>query len=335
MTSTSGERRAPPARRAKGRALAAALLAAHALFAPLAGAADGAPSAEDVAAARDRLREGVTLRERGETQAAIEKLRVAYTIIPTPVTAVELGKAYIAAGRILDARELCLSVRRIAVHPEETARSQGAREEAARLAVELEPRIPSLKIALELPKGATASVVIDDAPVLVESLADPRKTNPGHHVLVARAGEGPEERVEVDLAEGESKDVKLAPKWVPPAKPKPKEGTTTERVVVRQGAHPSLWVGFSVATVGLVTTTAFSVLAFDRANARDRCTDGYCPPQVLNGDIAEARAFAGWATAGGVVLGVGLVTGFIGVILSVRQADKGVARAPSLLGGTF
>lgn len=330
MTSTFAE--APP--RVRRRALACALLAAHLAVAPLA-AADGAPSAEDVAAARDRLREGVTLRERGEIQAAIEKLRVAYTIIPTPVTAVELGKAYVAAGRILDARELFLSVRRIAVHPEETARSQGAREEAARLALELEPRIPSLKIALELPKGATATVAIDDAPVLVESLADPRKTNPGHHVVVAKAGEGPEERVEVDLAEGEAKEIKLAPKWVAPAKPKPKEGPTTERVVVRQGAHPSLWVGFSVATVGLVTTTAFSVLAFDRANARDRCTDGYCPPQVINGDIAEARAFAGWATAGGVILGVGLVTGFIGVVLSVRQADKGVARSPSLLTGTF
>jgi hypothetical protein len=164
MTSTFVDRRAW-----------AALALLGCLFAsPGAARADAGPSAEDV----------VVLRDRGELQPAIEKLRVAYTIIPTPVTAVELGKAYVLAGRILDARELFLSVRRIAVHPEETARSQSAREEAARAALELEPRIPSLLVSLELAKGATAAVTIDDAPVLVDALKDPRKMNPGHHVVV-------------------------------------------------------------------------------------------------------------------------------------------------------
>ncbi|MBL8608606.1 MAG: hypothetical protein JNL38_14870 [Myxococcales bacterium] len=326
MTSTFVDRRAW-----------AALALLGCLFAsPGAARADAGPSAEDVAAARDRLREGVVLRDRGELQPAIEKLRVAYTIIPTPVTAVELGKAYVLAGRILDARELFLSVRRIAVHPEETARSQSAREEAARAALELEPRIPSLLVSLELAKGATAAVTIDDAPVLVDALKDPRKMNPGHHVVVARAGDGPEERAEVDLREGEVKEIKLAPRWVPPAvKPPPAAGTTTERVVIRQAAHPSLWVGFSVAAVGLAATSAFTVFAFDRANARDKCQEGYCPPNVMQGDIAEARGFATGATIGAVVLGAGLVTGFIGVVLSVRANEKGqtAERLPRLLRG--
>lgn len=317
------------------RAWSAALVALLVVGSPAGARADAGPSAEDVAAARDRLREGVVLRDRGELQPAIEKLRVAYTIIPTPVTAVELGKAYVLAGRVLDARELFLSVRRIAVHPEETARSQSAREEAARAALELEPRIPSLVVAIELPKGATAAVTIDEAPVLLDALKDPRKMNPGHHVVVARAGDGPEERAEVDLREGETKEIKLAPRWVPPAVKPPPAGTTTERVVIRQAAHPSLWVGFSVAAVGLAATSAFTVFAFDRANARDKCQEGYCPPNVMQGDIAEARGFATGATIGAVVLGAGLVTGFIGVVLSVRANEKGqtAERLPRLLRG--
>ncbi len=295
-------------------------------------------SAEDLATARERLREGVVLRDKGEIHPAIEKLRVAYTIIPTPITAVELGKAYALAGRVLDARELYLSVRRIAVHPEETSRSHQAREEAARAAIELEPRIPSLVVALRLPKGATATVTIDEGPVLVDSLKDPRKVNPGSHVVVARAGDGPEWKGSITVAEGETKTIEVEPVWVPP-KPKPTGGAAGERYFVRQSINPAVWIGFSVASLGLVTTTIFTTLTFDKASAKSACQDRYCLPSVIRGDIADARGYGFVATAGGVALASGLIVGFIGMLVpkTERVTITGAAVRPGVPGvsGTF
>src|SRR5262245_27613937 len=106
----------------------------------------GEPSAGDLATARNALREGLSLREKGDLSGALGRFATAYDLVATPVTAFELGKTHMLLGHVLQAHELFKRVVRMPPSMEESQRSAVAREEANRLAADLEPRIPSLKI---------------------------------------------------------------------------------------------------------------------------------------------------------------------------------------------
>jgi hypothetical protein len=262
------------------------------------------PSAGDLATARNALREGLALREKGDLLGALGRFTTAHDLVPTPVTAFELGKTHLLMGHVLQAHELFIKIGRIPPALEESQRSATAREEAARLATDLEPRIPTLRILLKLPPEATAVVRIDDDPITVTGTVTPRAVEPGKHVIVARAGDGPEERVTMDLAEGETKDVDLAPQWVAPKVPVVAPGSGGQIVYLRQ-TNPLVFVGFTISSVALTLTGVASVLAFNAAGrAQDRCSPDYCPQHVRDSDITEMRtwlvvtAVAGAATIG-------------------------------------
>jgi hypothetical protein len=262
------------------------------------------PSAGDLATARNALREGLALREKGDLVGALGRFTTAHDLVPTPVTAFELGKTHLLMGHVLQAHELFIKIGRLPPALEESQRSATAREEAARLATDLEPRIPTLRIRLKLPPDATAVVRIDDDPIAVTGNVTPRAVEPGKHVIVARAGDGPEERVTMEIGEGETKDVDLAPQWVAPKVPVVAPGSGGQVVYLRQ-TNPLVFVGFTISSVALTLTGVASVLAFNAAGrAQDRCSPDYCPQHVRDSDITEMRtwlvvtAVAGAATIG-------------------------------------
>jgi hypothetical protein len=167
------------------------------------------PSSIDAAQARELLRDGLQLRDRGEIDSAIEKLKAACALARTPVTAFELGRTYAAGGKLVEARETFLSISRIAPVPEETARSKTARTESARLAEELRPRIPSLTVRVTGVPADTVAVTVDGAAVPMQALAAPRFLDPGLHDVFARSTSGGTAETRVDLKEGEARDVEL------------------------------------------------------------------------------------------------------------------------------
>src|SRR5262249_29152195 len=142
-------------------------------------------------------------------------------LIRTPITGFELGKTHLMLGHVLQANELFKTVVRMPQSLEESSRSQTAREEAARLARETEPRIPWLRIKLTLPPGASAVVRVDEDEVPKIGAETVRAVDPGPHDVIAKAGDGPEQKVHVELGEAETKEVALAPKWVAPKHPAP------------------------------------------------------------------------------------------------------------------
>jgi hypothetical protein len=234
------------------------------------------PSAGDLATARAALREGLALRDKGESAQALVRLSSAYDLVPTPVTGFELGKTHMMLGHVLQAHELFKKVVRMPPSMEESTRSQTSRDEAARLAKELEPRIPTLRLKLELAAGATAVVRIDEDAIPITGAVTVRAVDPGAHEIVAKAGDGPEQKVHVDLAETETKDVSLAPKWVPPKEPTAND--KNQILYVRQ-TNPLAFVGFGVGAAALVVT-GISVYIWQnaRAAAADKCGHDYCPP---------------------------------------------------------
>src|SRR5580692_1619828 len=104
------------------------------------------PTAQELETARSLYKEGKDLRAAGDLRGAIEKLRAAHALGNTPVTGIELARTYATAGKLVEAREVCLGIARTPVASDETEKSVDARAEAARLAEELRPRIATLVV---------------------------------------------------------------------------------------------------------------------------------------------------------------------------------------------
>jgi hypothetical protein len=235
------------------------------------------PSSDDLATARTAFNEGMDLREQGDVAGAIPKLEAAYAYARTTITGLELGRTYMTAGRLVEAYETLRAVVRMPTPFDETERSAAARREAPLLIAKLDPRIPSLKIKIELQPGQRATVRIDDKPVPEAGLTSTRRLDPGKHQIVAKAGDGPPLAQTVVLAEGETKELELAPVWVAPKNP--------ENMNEIRGTNPLVYIGLSAAATCLTASAVLFVVANSKAdNAKNGCGDRYCPPELARDD---------------------------------------------------
>lgn len=319
-------------------ALAAAL--AVALAARSASARE--PSATDVATARELYRQGADALDAGNPKLAIEKLTQAWALVHTPVIGADLARAQKATGHLLEAREAALAVERLPVAQDETARSTQARTDAERLANELAPRIPHVKLVLRgVGDGHTANVTLDGAALSDPSLAVPRDADPGEHVLRLDADDGRHAEVKVTLVEGETKEVVLTvdPPAAPPPPPRPIVETHAAPTVLapppppaRARISPIVWAGIATTGVGLVTGGITGAFAVNESSiVKLRCTstgaDGkfYCPPSSQS-DLDAANALGVVSTVAFIVGGVGVAVLLTGVVLSSSGSHHG-ARA--------
>ncbi len=184
-----------------------ALVGTMSTVAPVA-SAQQAPSAIDLAQARPLLNEAFELREKGDLTGALERFKAAHSLAETPITGTELGRTYMAVGKLVEARETFLSVARIPRRSAETERSVAARAESAQLAEQLRPRIPSVIIKVTGVPEASVTVTIDGATIPADALAAPRFLDPGSHALAATSA-GRETALNVELKEGEVREVVL------------------------------------------------------------------------------------------------------------------------------
>jgi hypothetical protein len=287
------------------------------------------PSAGDLATARTALREGLLLRDKGEHAEALARLASAYDLVATPVTGFELGKTHLMLGHVLQAHELFKKVQRMPPSMEESTRSQTSRDEAARLAKEIEPRIPSLRIKLQLPPGATATVRVDEDRIATPAAETLRAVDPGPHDIIAKAGDGPEQKVHVEVAESEIKDVALSPQWIPPKNPPPKD-SGAPAIFVRS-TNPLVFIGFGVAAASALTGVITGYFALkERADARDQCGRNYCPPRAgdaatlnTDQDFTDTANAAAALTLVSIVAGISTVVfagvGFVGLRKPVKE----------------
>ena len=276
-----------------------------------------APSAQDLETARTLYKEGKELRGRGDLPAALEKLQAAHALGNTPVTGIELARTQVLLGQLVEAREVCLSVARIPVAPDETSKSAEARAEAVTLAEQLRSRIGTLRAHVAgLGSGEPGHLSIDGASVPDAAFGEPQKVNPGEHVVVVRAGEGAaarEGRGEATVDEGQAAEIEitlpppsLPPKPPPPARPPP-AGSGTSTTLVR--------VGFATAISGGAVGLLAGLAAFTKKNQLpDECNVHLC--DSLNGtpDLNEARTWANVSTVAFAVGGAGLVVAIVGLV---------------------
>ncbi len=301
------------------RALAFALvLTTASLSGASALAQSHAPTAQELETARTLYKEGKELRAQGNLRGALEKLQAAHALGNTPVTGIELARTYVLAGQIVEAREVCLYIARMPTASDETEKSVEARTEAAHLAEELRPRIPTLRVTIQgLPSGETAHLSIDGVSVPDAALAEPQKVDPGKHTVAIRVGEGAaarEARGEGVVTDGQAGEVTLV---VPPAPavvvpvvpvpvPPPPQVSGVGPVLVK--------VGFGTAIAGGVVTLVAGIVAIGKASQLPGECNGMtknCDASHGGPDLAAANTAA---TVANVAFGVGAAGAFLGLI---------------------
>ncbi len=293
------------------------------------------PSAADMETARALYQQGRQLRDQGNVAAAMDKFKAAHALAGTPVTGIHLAQAQADLGLLVEARETCLSILRMQVKPDETERSAEARRDAAKLAETLEPRIPSLVVRVDgVSEGVALTVTIDGQAMPDASIGMVRKVNPGRHEVRAAASGYLEAKEHLSLTEGESRELALTLRPVPPGAARPPEaippaGSTAPRTLPRaegkDGMSPFAVAGFVVAGSGAAVGTLSGLLAMQQASElEDKCTGTQCPPDA-HGDLDNGRMFGTVSTVAFGVAAVGLT---VGIVALLAQDDQPESKPP-------
>lgn len=276
--------------------------------------------------ARRAYVEGLRLRDAGDVEGSLRKLREAHELYPTAVTALEYGRALRIVRRLIEARELLRSVHDMPRRPNESDKSEASRAEAERLAADLSARVPSLEVVVTFPSdcdGCEASqITIDGRPATGAVAVDP-----GRHTVQAVAG-GIVRDSEIEVVEGQKRRVVLR-----------------FPAVVRGGAASGgggpgalTYAGFGVAGAGLVVGTVTGIVTLVAAGRMDRCDDvnKVCPEDV---HVERAQTFGWISTVSFAVMGAGLLVGGIGLWSAKSPRTAGIHPVVGLgqagVGGAF
>lgn len=272
------------------------------------------PGAAEKEMARSLVSDGDRLFEAGEFEAALDRYRAAFDLVPAPTVGVEIVKGQVALKQLLEAKATAIQVMSSAVEPGEPAVFAAARSDAQRMAQTLDTQIPQLVI--QLPKDVAARVQVDTRTIPASVLHLPLRLNPGVHSLKVTASGRQDFEASIELTESEReqvlvtlKSLELAPVAASPrTRPDAAEGAAED-----DGAQERGTIALVVAGAGIATGATTGVLALVSANAveRDYCGGGsVCDPagksdserSATYGTIANvsfaiagaAALYAGW-----------------------------------------
>jgi len=303
----------------------------------LASPALAAPTAAQRETARRLMDEGKERMRAGEKERAVEAYKKAHDLMHVPSTGMALARAHLAAGHLVEARDVALEVVRMPREEKEPAVFEQSRKAAKELEASLKGRIPTVRI---LVKGAAAlKVTADDAEIAPLLVGEPIALDPGHHVIVAKNADGIEKRAEVDLAERDAKEVEIV---LPAAKPQvvtapvesphrttarlraPEEASASQRTT---GANVLVFGGFGLAVAGAVAGGITGALTLSKASdVKSQCENGICDPAAA-GDLDTSRGLATISTIGFAVAGAGVVLGVVGLLLPRTSSTRERARS--------
>lgn len=318
-----------PASRIAAAVTVAAMLATAPSF------AQQAQSAEERETARTLFEEGKRKRDSGDKEGALEAFKAADALMNVPTTRLAVARAYLAVGRLVEARDAAVRTGQISIAPKEPQPFADARVAAQQLASELAARIPSVTFNLVgVPSDDEASVTIDGVAVPPAALTAPRKVNPGKHQIVAKLKDRDDGSVNADvtLAEAETKKVDLD---LTELGKKPKKAVATVSPVTEPPPSAPenklgvlVYIGGGLAIAGAGVGTAFGLMSMsDKSTADESCREGKCPPQAYDAlDSAQTNALI--STIGFAAAGVGVGVAVAGFFLSKTPKSQTARVAP-------
>ncbi|WP_437594199.1 tetratricopeptide repeat protein [Sorangium sp. So ce1000] len=179
-----------------------------------------AQSDQDRAAARSLATQGAEAFTSGRFEEAIDLLGRAEALVHAPTHLLLIARAQARLGRLVAAKETYLRIVREELPPAAPSPFKRAQQDAREELAAIEPRIASLRIALEGAAGRKIGVKLDGQPVADALLGVHRPIDPGNHVVtVVPPGLAPIEQG-LTIGDGERKELKIpvpeGPAVVPP-----------------------------------------------------------------------------------------------------------------------
>jgi hypothetical protein len=250
-----------------------------------------------------------------------------------------IGRAQVGLGRLVAAQETFLKVVREQLPANASPVSKKAQADAKDELAAIEPRIASLRIALEGPGDhAKVTVKLDEQAVSPALIGVHRPIDPGKHVVAAYPlGRAPVQQ-EITLGDGEKKDVTLtypeAPTDVgpksggdgtPPPPPPPDQGKGSA------GLKYAGYAGIGVGAAGIVVGGVFTGLWASKKSEADSAFNACAKPcpaadQKHINDLDKAAASRGTVAIAGFVAGAVLAGGGVTLlILSNKKQEKPAA----------
>ena len=297
-------------------AIGVALAACLAVSAPA-----RAQSAADKETARSLMDQGDDLRKKGDLAGALERFKAADAIMHVPTTAMEVAKTQVALGRLVEARDTLAQIMNSVPTPREPPQFREARADAQTLDASLEARVPAVTVTVNgAPQSATVSLSVDGVAVPAAVIGLPRRLDPGHHVFVATTSTQ-EGRAEIDVAEGEKKDVSITLATVakPTAPtPEPVEAPPPVPESHRSYALPIVLFGIGGASLVAGAITGGIEIA-QQSSLGTSCPNHVCPPSQY-GALDGANTLATLSTITFIVGGVGVAAGVVALLLGKPSA---------------
>lgn len=322
-----------------------------------------AQSAADLESARDLFKQANDLRDAGDLKGALVKYKAAHALGNTPATGLELGRAYMDSGLLVEARETLLAIDNIAKKPNESERTKGARAEASKLVGALHDRIPSLTVIVDgAPASVTPTVTLDGVAIPAAAIGIERKINPGDHVIVVSVA-GRDATTNVSLAERDSRTVHVvAPSppveapvvtpmtpvappeppvvmpIVPPAPTSPPIEWHPPRQTPSQTSIPAgAWVVGSLGLVAWSVTAITGGMAISKkGDVASHCNQYKQCDSVGLAAVSSGSTFATVATITSIVGAVGIVGAVVIGLVGSRKSGSNAALlfSPQRGGGT-
>jgi hypothetical protein len=289
-----------------------------------------APTAEDIAAARQLGAAGVTLAHEGRCAEAIDPLSRAAQLFYAPTILVELGYCRCEQGQLVEGTEALNRVARENLGANPPPAFVEAQTRARALLEKYSPKLAKLVITVQAPPGSQFQVAVDGKAVSSALLGVPRPSDPGERtVTVSGSGFKPAE-AKVVLTEGGQGEVALvleaaeATVVVPPQEQEvPVQAAPvkdTPPPTERQPNRVPVYVSYGVGAVGFVVGTVFGVSAMNMKSTLDgRCVESQCP-EGSQGDIDALTRSANLATIG---FALGVVGAGIGTYLLLTEEPGG------------
>lgn len=271
-------------------------------------ACKGVEVPQDPAEARKRARDlmvsGDAKKNGRDLKGALENFREADCLAGVPTTALEVARVQKDLGRLVEARDTVTRIMKSAVRPNEPPVFAEARTAAAELDKDLANRIPTVQIVLENADTSLATQIIVGTDTLPPTaLSAPWPLNPGQHTIVAKVGTA-EMTQTVEVSEGDRKNVPFDFQGQGGAKPE----SNKSKIL--------LYSGFGVAIVGIGVGSVTGIMHLSKMGDLDGpCPGKVCPPQYAD-DLSSAKTLGNISTVAFIVGGVGLATGFVGLLAS-------------------
>ncbi|MFO0550387.1 MAG: hypothetical protein U0271_18475 [Polyangiaceae bacterium] len=270
--------------------LAALVLLLMSTAAPTAWAA---PSAQDKNKAKTEWTRGKQLASKQQHDQAVQAFRAAVDLDPRAQYQLDLARSLAETGALVEASELCSTIE--ATTETNTAK---AKQAATTLRKKLEPRIPTLTIALTGADPGRATLTIDGQPAKADV---PSPVDPGEHVVRGTAPERSPAEQRITVREGQHETVALELGRVEGEKKKSSGGGNMIPAAVLYA------IGGAVLIGGGVT----GYLAFDQTSkTEDECGGKRCPPEFAD-DVQLAQDYGTASTVLFAVGGLGVAAAII------------------------